>query len=62
MRKPLSIPVKSKFLLGKFVHAQFDRGSEEGLGTGGFVIIDGAGKEIVRMGTYYGSGRTNNEA
>ena len=62
LRKPLSIPAKSKFLPGKFVHAQFDGGSEEGLGTGGFVIIDGDGKEIVRMGTYYGSGRTNNEA
>ena len=55
LRKPLSIPVKSRFLPGKFVHAQFDGGSEEGLGTRGFVIIDGDGKEMVRMGTYYGS-------
>ena len=62
LRKPLSIPAKSRFLLGKFVHAQFVGGSEDGLGTGGFVIIDGNGKEIVRMGTYYGSGQTNNEA
>ena len=44
LRKPLSIPVKSRFLPGKFVHAQFDGGSEEGVGTGGFVIIDGKGK------------------
>ena len=43
LRKPLSIPVKSRFLPGKFMHAQFDGGSEEGLGTGGFVIIDGDG-------------------
>ena len=62
LRKPLSIPAKSRFLPGKFVHVQFDGGSEDGLGTGGFVIIDGEGKEVVRMGTYYGSGRTNNEA
>ena len=62
LRKPLSIPAKSRFLPGKFMHAQFDGGSEDGLGTGGFVIIDGNEKEIVRMGTYYGSGWTNNEA
>ena len=62
LRKPLSIPVKSRFLPEKFVHAQLDGGSEDGLGTGGFVIIDRDGKEIVRMGTYYGSGQTNNEA
>ena len=62
LRKPLSIPVKSRFLPEKFVHAQLDGGSEDGLGTGGFVIIDGDGKEIVRMGTYYGSGWTNSEA
>ena len=32
------------------------------LGTEGLIIIDGDGKEVVRMGTYYGSGWTNNEA
>ena len=62
LRKPLSIPAKSRFLPGKFVHAQFDGGSEDRLGTGGFIIVDGNGKEIVRVGTYYGSGWTNNEA
>ena len=51
LRKPLSILAKSRFLPRKFVHVQFDRGSEDGLGTGGFVIIDGEGKEVVRMGT-----------
>ena len=39
LRKTLSIPTKSRFLPGKFVHVQFDGGSEGGLGTGGFVII-----------------------
>ena len=62
LSKPLSIPAKSRFLPGKFVHAQFDGGSGEGLGTGGFVIIGGNGEEIIRIGTYYGSGQTNNEA
>ena len=56
LRKPLSIPAKSRFLPGKFVHVQFDGGSEDRLGTGGFVIIDGEGKDIIRMGTYYGAG------
>ena len=32
LRKPLSTPAKSRFLPGKFVHAQFDGGSEDGLG------------------------------
>ena len=40
LRKPLSIPAKSRFLLRKFVHVQFDRGYEDGLGTGGFVRIN----------------------
>ena len=39
LRKTLSIPAKSRFLPEKFVHVQFDGGSEGGLGTGGFVII-----------------------
>ena len=43
LRKPLSIPAKSRFQLGKFAHVQFDGGSEDGVGTGGFVIIDGEG-------------------
>ena len=43
LRKPLSIPAKSTFLPGKLVHVQLDGGSEDGLGTGGFIIIDGEG-------------------
>ena len=43
LRKPLSSPAKSRFLPGKFMHVQFDGGSEDGLGTGGFVIINGEG-------------------
>ena len=45
LRRPLSIPAKSRFLTGKFVHVQFDGGSKDGLGTGGFVIINGKGKK-----------------
>ena len=29
---------------------------------GGFVILDGEGKEVVRAGRYYGPGQTNNKA
>ena len=29
---------------------------------GGFVILDGNGKEVIRTGRYYGPGRTNNKA
>ena len=32
------------------------------MGTGGYVILDGEGQEVVRAGRYYGPGRTNNEA
>lgn len=32
------------------------------MGTGGFVILDPEGKEVIRVGRYYGPGRTNNEA
>ena len=62
LRKPLSILAKSRFVGGSFIHAQFDGGSEEGHGTGGFVILDGGGHEVLRMGAYYGASRTNNEA
>ena len=30
--------------------------------TGGFVILDGNGKEVIRTGCYYGLGQTNNKA
>ena len=29
---------------------------------GGFLILDSKGKEVVRVGRYYGPGKTNNEA
>lgn len=62
LRKPLHLPPKSRFTPGPAVHVQFDGGSAEGHGTGGFVILDSVGKEVVRAGRYYGPGRTNNEA
>ena len=43
LKKPLSIPAKSRFLPGKFVHVQLHRGSEDRLGTEEFVKIDGEG-------------------
>ncbi len=33
-----------------------------GVGTGGFVIVNSAGEELIRAGSYYGQGFTNNEA
>ena len=47
---------------GKFVHVQFDGGSQAGVGTGGFVILDSNGDEVIRAGKYFGAGFTNNEA
>ena len=44
------------------MHVQFDGGSTDGVGTGGFVIVDPHGKEIVRAGCWFGRGLTNNEA
>ena len=44
------------------MHVQFDAGAEDGVGTGGFVILDGEGEEIICAGCFYGKGRTNNEA
>ena len=41
---------------------QFDGGSTDGVGTGGFVIVDPRGREIVRAGCWFGRGLTNNEA
>ena len=29
---------------------------------GGFIILDGDGKEVILAGRYYGPGQTNNEA
>ena len=62
LKKPIHLPPKARFVRGKAVHVQFDGGSAEGHGTGGFVILDCEGQEIIRVGRYYGPGRTNNEA
>ena len=62
MRTSLYLPPKAKFFKGPNVHVQFDGGAQDGHGTGGFVILDTDGNEIVRVGRYYGPGRTNNEA
>ena len=62
LRKPLSIPAKSRFVGGSFIRTQFDGGSKEGHGTGQFVILDGEGCGILQMGAYYGASKTNNEA
>ena len=56
------LPSKARFKKGPAVHLQFDGGSQGGVGTGGFVILDGAGREVVRAGKYFGEGLTNNEA
>ena len=55
-------PRGSRFVPGDFVHVQFDGGSQSGIGTGGFVITTHTGQELVRAGSYYGQGYTNNEA
>ena len=52
----------TKFMRGPYVHIQFDGGSQDGHGTGGFTIIDETGRELIRAGLYYGPGYTNNEA
>ena len=41
---------------------QFDGGSTDGVGTGGFVIVEPRGKEIVQAVCWFGRGLTNNEA
>ena len=56
------LPPKARFASGKAVHVQFDGGAQDGVGMGGFVILDGEGKEVVRAGCYYGPGQTNNKA
>ena len=55
-------PAGSRFSSGDFVHVQFDGGSQDGVGVGGFVILTSEGKEVLRAGAYYGPGFTNNEA
>lgn len=62
LRKPIHLPARARFSAGPSIHVQFDGGSQDGHGTGGFVILDQDNKEIVRAGRYYGPGRTNNEA
>ena len=62
LRRPLHLPPKAKFQPGPHIHIQFDGGAQDGHGTGGFVILDSEEREVVRVGRYYGAGRTNNEA
>ena len=62
LRVPVHLPAKARFVPGPSYHVQFDGGSQDGHGTGGFVVLDHNKKEIVRVGCYYGPGRTNNEA
>lgn len=62
LRKPIHLPPKARFSPGPAIHIQFDGGSQDGYGTGGFVILDKDRREIVQAGRYYGPGRTNNEA
>ena len=62
LSKPIHLPPKARFVKGPAVHVQFDGGAADGHGTGGFVILDPKGNEILRAGRYYGPGKTNNEA
>ena len=62
LKQPMHLPPKARFVGGDSIHIQFDGGAQEGHGTGGFVILDKDEKEVVRVGRYYGPGRTNNEA
>ena len=62
LHRPIHLPPKARFAKGPAIHVQFDGGAQDGHGTGGFVILDKDGQEVVRVGRYYGSGRTNNEA
>ena len=55
-------PLGNRFYPGEFIHLQFDGGSTQGEGTGGFVLVTSEGQELVRAGMYYGQGFTNNEA
>ena len=59
---PAQLPPRACFKDGPAIHVQFDRGSTGGVGTGDLVIIDGDGKQIVRVGHWFGHGLTNNEA
>ena len=59
---PAQLPPRSRFKTGPAIHVQFDGGSAGGVGTGGFVIVDAEGVEVVHAGKYFGPGMTNNEA
>ena len=60
--KPAILPPRARFRPGPAVHVQFDGGCSDGEATGGFVILDTEGKEVIRAGKYFGNGQTNNEA
>ena len=42
-----SLLAASRFQSGPFVHVQFDGGSVEGIGTGGFTIVGAQGEELI---------------
>ena len=46
----VSLPPKARFVPGKAVYVQFDGGFQEGHATGGFVILDADGREVIRAG------------
>ena len=43
LKTPMYLPPKARFTKGPHIHVQFDGGSQDGHGTGGFVIIDSGG-------------------
>lgn len=51
---PAQLPPRARFKPGPAVHVQFDGGSAGGVGTAGFVIVDGQGHEVVRAGKWLG--------
>ena len=55
------MPRGACFWEGSAIHVLFDGGSQKGLGTAGFIIIDTSGKEVVRVGVQLRQGCTNNE-
>ena len=50
LEMPAHLLPKVRFASGKAVHVQFDGGAQDGVGTGGFIILDGKGKEVVCTG------------
>jgi ribonuclease HI len=60
---PAHVPRRGAFEAGPFIHVAFDGGSVRGdQATAGYIIVDSAGREVVRRGLVLGVGLTNNEA